>query len=420
MPVPSITVSALDIQNEFGGSNPMSIDEYYRGSGTGYVPSGVSHTSSIPLSGVISYQNFRNTFKNTTSITLGYGGGANTDYYYNFVPPFPANYRINGYVVGAGGGGGGPDYGTGEGAFGGAGRSVYFTGILTVNTVTTFSLRFMPATGGGAGFYANTGGNGAGGWGYVYGGIGGTSGNFGNSGGGGGGGGASGFLIDNNIICVAAGGGGGGGQGRFSILPDGNLGTGNTGYGGGYLSTNINDVLVVKFGAANFAYFWGDGTSSSHIPYPRVSTTQGQGYTTLQNFYPPGTDAVSGYDGGGSGGGGGGSGIPGGLIASSNLVYKWTYFTPTDKNGIPTGSSYWIPPNEFAGGGGSVGYSYFGFNVVGLGNGNSWSGYTASGGLYNDYTLNSVYGVRGERNSSGGNGAIWVKITNNTFDTSVS
>lgn len=48
-------ISLGDIQTEFGGSNPASLDEYYRG-GT-YVPNIVS-TQSIPTSGAIAMSNF--------------------------------------------------------------------------------------------------------------------------------------------------------------------------------------------------------------------------------------------------------------------------------------------------------------------------------------------------------------------------
>lgn len=44
-------ISLLDIQNEFGGSNPIGINEYYQG---GLVPSG----QGVPSSGTISFSNF--------------------------------------------------------------------------------------------------------------------------------------------------------------------------------------------------------------------------------------------------------------------------------------------------------------------------------------------------------------------------
>lgn len=49
-------ISLLDIQNEFGGSNPIGINEYYRGGA--YVP---SSQTSIPTSGTIDFADFYGT-----------------------------------------------------------------------------------------------------------------------------------------------------------------------------------------------------------------------------------------------------------------------------------------------------------------------------------------------------------------------
>jgi hypothetical protein len=53
LPCPSGQISLADIQNEFGGSNPISINEYYANGGR--VPSG---TGTVPTSGQISFSNF--------------------------------------------------------------------------------------------------------------------------------------------------------------------------------------------------------------------------------------------------------------------------------------------------------------------------------------------------------------------------
>jgi hypothetical protein len=53
MPTPSGTISLLDIQNEFGGSSPISLSEYYQLAG--YVPGG----QGVPGSGVISFNDLR-------------------------------------------------------------------------------------------------------------------------------------------------------------------------------------------------------------------------------------------------------------------------------------------------------------------------------------------------------------------------
>jgi len=60
MAVPTIpsAISATAIQTEFGGSNPIAINEYYAGGS--YVPSGTANATSvsIPTSGTIAYSNF--------------------------------------------------------------------------------------------------------------------------------------------------------------------------------------------------------------------------------------------------------------------------------------------------------------------------------------------------------------------------
>jgi len=67
-------ISLANIQSEFSGSNPISINEYYRG-GTYVVNS--SANSSIPTSGTISFSNFYGgvsaTADNTFNFTMGLG-----------------------------------------------------------------------------------------------------------------------------------------------------------------------------------------------------------------------------------------------------------------------------------------------------------------------------------------------------------
>lgn len=56
MPLPeSGPISLSDIQNEFGGNNPISITEYYRG---GSLVPDTTTNSSIPTSGQISFDDF--------------------------------------------------------------------------------------------------------------------------------------------------------------------------------------------------------------------------------------------------------------------------------------------------------------------------------------------------------------------------
>lgn len=65
-----VTLAAL--QAEYGGTNPVSLNEYYRGGPN--VPIGTG-TATIPSSGAISLNNFRGTSKTTTVTYAIIGGG---------------------------------------------------------------------------------------------------------------------------------------------------------------------------------------------------------------------------------------------------------------------------------------------------------------------------------------------------------
>lgn len=186
MAVPTGTASLSDIQTEFGGSNPISLSEYY-----GFV----SNPSGIPASGVISIDDFRgkenvytltsDTF--TSTITL-------------------AADDINGSagawvgVSGGGGGGAGVVYAsssgfgaTGSGAPGGSGG---LHGFFISDVTGLIGASFVPGGGGGGSTTSGTPGNN------------GIS-NRGNSGG------SSTFSYGS----VTAGGGGGGRGGNSSSSP---------------------------------------------------------------------------------------------------------------------------------------------------------------------------------------------------------
>lgn len=94
LPVSPLAISLANLQTEFGGSNPISLNEYYAGgsyvgAGTNGFPSAVS--TAIPGSGQISLSNFH---------------GAAT----------VSSQNIS-YVLIAGGGGGQPSGGGGAGGF---------------------------------------------------------------------------------------------------------------------------------------------------------------------------------------------------------------------------------------------------------------------------------------------------------------
>ena len=126
MPIPSSTTSFSNIQNEFGGTNPISLSEYYNVSGK----YGLGITG-IPVSGQLSINNFRGKSK-PANVSISISGTNNT---FNTATD-NANYRyalftnngtfsINGnmlcdiLIVGGGGGGGAGG--------GGAGGFVYRT-----------------------------------------------------------------------------------------------------------------------------------------------------------------------------------------------------------------------------------------------------------------------------------------------------
>jgi hypothetical protein len=70
-------LSLADIQGEFGGSNPISLSEYYAGGGL--VPSGTTGTyGAVPSSGTISIQNFYGTQKFSISGGSTFVDGSDT------------------------------------------------------------------------------------------------------------------------------------------------------------------------------------------------------------------------------------------------------------------------------------------------------------------------------------------------------
>lgn len=79
-------LTLADIQTEFGGSNPISLSEYYAGGS--YVPAGTSGTyGAVPSSGTISIRNFYGTSNVVISITDQYisGSGVSAAYAYYFL-----------------------------------------------------------------------------------------------------------------------------------------------------------------------------------------------------------------------------------------------------------------------------------------------------------------------------------------------
>jgi len=73
MTTPTTSLTFSSIQTEFGGANPISISEYYRGAGGGYVPAGQATSATdgnaIATSGAIRIGTFRGVTK-TVGVTV--------------------------------------------------------------------------------------------------------------------------------------------------------------------------------------------------------------------------------------------------------------------------------------------------------------------------------------------------------------
>jgi hypothetical protein len=174
-------LSLSDIQGEFGGSNPISLSEYYAGGA--YVPPGTSGTyGAVPSSGAIGIRNFYGTTK-FTPVTNTYTTGSGNE----TVPTGATSLTLT--VVGAGGSGGssyvdfGSDIYNSGGGGGGAGYSNITRAVASgdwsttiaysvgtsggVSSTTTGSLAAgavsLTGGGGGAGGSADSGSGGAGG-----------------------------------------------------------------------------------------------------------------------------------------------------------------------------------------------------------------------------------------------------------------
>lgn len=117
------TITLAQIQTEFGGSNPIGLNEYYKGGA--YVKT-TDNAPNVPVSGTISLSNFLGASKNTfTPVLRTYTSGTSVT---ETAPTGASNVLIA--VWGGGGGGGrgwvsdGPEFGQGGGS-GGYSQSSY-------------------------------------------------------------------------------------------------------------------------------------------------------------------------------------------------------------------------------------------------------------------------------------------------------
>ena len=309
MAIPSSgTLTFTQIQTEFGGSNPIGLNEYYRGGA--YVPN-IPANSAIPTSGAISLSNFYNStalFVYNETITSNYStynlNSSMTAAGWNGTTPVTATITINagvtvyafgysgtagftvgslpalstvtiinnGTIAGYGGFGGGTATAGGDG---GVALSISYPTTLTTNN-------FILGGGGGAG------GGGAGpDYGLPFtGGAGGAGGAaiqiynnltitnnglIGGGGGGGGGGGSTGFN-DCSASLYMGGGGGAGGRTGTTIAPSNGGGFGANFQCSAYVNTNPTagaNGLTVQSGGTPYDVW----TSGAPLPGSGGSAT---------------------------------------------------------------------------------------------------------------------------------------------------
>lgn len=135
MSVPSGTTSLSDIQTEFGGSNPISMSEYY---------SLQSNPSGIPSSGALSIDNFRGK-ENVFVLTA--------DYFTSSITLTAGDINGSGAawvgVSGGGGGGGGVIYATSASGSGAPGGSGGIHGLFVSDVTDLIGASFVAGGGGG-------------------------------------------------------------------------------------------------------------------------------------------------------------------------------------------------------------------------------------------------------------------------------
>jgi hypothetical protein len=146
------TISLTDIQTEFGGSDPLGLNMYYKGGAyvldTDYAPN-------VPRSGKISLSDFYGARK-TTLTTLTFTGVG--DNFFVLPDTFVGNIIVTS-MSGAGGGGGGPDSYPGLGGYPGL--------VITGGNIAASPGDIVNAYVGGGGGAGGSGGGGGGGGGKI-------------------------------------------------------------------------------------------------------------------------------------------------------------------------------------------------------------------------------------------------------------
>lgn len=327
------TISLSQVQTEFGGTNPISMSEYFTNAVSGFT----SGISGLPSSGTtVSLSVFRGKAKTqlpipteivvagTTSTTIGTnercivfpysGSGTTKDYTFTTTENLLCDILI------VGGGGGGGNYGGGGGGgdviqksnvllnsgtlsisvgTGGAGGVNPYNKGANGTTSSITSLGLFAAGGGGGGGYNQTPATTP-----TAGSV--VSDNY--SSGGGGGGGAGGLVPNNGETGNSVSGNGGssgsqnkGGGGGGASGNGENATVSGAGNGGAGVSTSISGI-VTNYGGGGGGGTWSGGTFGIGVDGGGNGAVEGSG-----------VNPVSGTRGGG-GGGGGGSTNTGGII----------------------------------------------------------------------------------------------------------
>ncbi len=311
-------ISVEGIQTEFGGVNPIGINEYYRGGG--YVPN-ISQNNNIPTSGTISVGNFYNSLNRIVqTITIS---SNQTNYVLNTA-------KVSGYLSGL------TDVTLviNSGVY----ISASSTGVYALDVDTSWAAGDT-VTIVNNGFIVGIGGNGGNG-GSAYGNYVTSTASTGSTGASGG----PAFIarravsFQNNGTVAGGGGGGGGGGGAASYSSTDGKGSnpyaaGGGGGGGGRTST--------------FNSSGGSGGSATAV--------SGYGTPILYQGNGGGTGTTSSQGGGGSGGSGAGSGGSGGAWGSSG-------------SGGAAGSGGGFPYNNNTATGGGGGPGSGGVAIAGNGN----------------------------------------------------
>jgi len=229
-----VTLAALQV--EYGGVDPISINEYYRGGA--YVPVGAG-TATIPASGAITLDNFRGTSKTAVVTYNIIGGGGGGGWGADNKEPARGTYAASGtastisgpgiQTITAAGGAGGENNGGGRGTNGTAGQSSAFGT-------------------GGAGGARNSSGGSATGYGAAGGGGGGDSGSTYDEGGASGFGGAAGTNLSGTVSVI------------YGTTLTIDLGTGGPGSTSGYNGGNGSPGRCQISWDGNSTIFTVDGT----------------------------------------------------------------------------------------------------------------------------------------------------------------